>query len=65
MPSVGHFFGETAEYIWPFLNRIGGQTRQMTSGYRHDTMIRKLSDWNWRKVQRIGKLRSESHEVFV
>jgi hypothetical protein len=20
MPSVGHFFGETAEYIWPFLN---------------------------------------------
>jgi hypothetical protein len=55
MSSVGHFTGETAEYVWPFLNGIGGQTRQMTNGHRQDTIIRNLNDWNWRKTQRMGK----------
>jgi hypothetical protein len=53
--SVGHFFGETAEFVWPYLNRLAGQTRQMSGGYRHDTMIRYAGEWNWRKIQRMGK----------
>jgi hypothetical protein len=52
---VGHFFGETAEYVWPYLNRLAGQTRQMTLGHRQDTMIRYIGEWNWRKVQRMGQ----------
>jgi hypothetical protein len=53
--SIGHFFGETAEFVWPYLNRLAGQTRQMSGGYRHDTMIRYAGEWNWRKIQRMGK----------
>ena len=53
-PCIGHFFGETAEMIWPFMNRFVGQIRQMTNGHRQDTIIRNLGAWNWCKVQRIG-----------
>jgi hypothetical protein len=53
-PCIGHFFGETAEMIWPFMNQFAGQIRQMTNGHRQDTIIRNLGAWNWCKVQRIG-----------
>jgi hypothetical protein len=33
MDCVGNFFGETAEYVWPYLNQLAGQTRQMTPGH--------------------------------
>jgi hypothetical protein len=58
-PGVRRFFGETAEYFWPCLNRFGGQIRQMTNGHRQDTIIRVCGDWNWRKIQRLR----ESPEV--
>jgi hypothetical protein len=54
-PGVRRFFGETAEYFWPCLNCFGGQIRQMTNGHRQDTIIRVCADWNWRKIQRLGK----------
>jgi hypothetical protein len=52
-PCIGHFFGETAEMIWPYMNRFAGQTRQMTNGHRQDTIIQNLTAWNWCKVQRL------------
>jgi hypothetical protein len=52
-PYIGHFHGETAEYIWPYLNKLGGQTRQMTNAHRQDTMMQKLNAWNWRKIIRM------------
>jgi hypothetical protein len=61
--GVGRFFGETAEYFWPCLNQFRGQTRQMTNGHRQDTIIHVCSDWNWQKIQRLGKLLSSSYNV--
>ena len=54
-PCIGHFYGETAEMIWPFMNQFAGQTQQMTNGHRQDTIIRNLEAWNWCKVQRMHK----------
>ena len=54
VPCIGHFFGETAEFVWPYLNSVAGQTRQMTNGRRQDTIIRYENEWNERKNQRGG-----------
>jgi hypothetical protein len=55
MNCVRHFFGETVEYVWTYLNQLLGQTRQMTLGHRQDTMIQYIGEWNWRKVQQMGE----------
>ncbi|KAF8966729.1 hypothetical protein BDZ97DRAFT_1756333 [Flammula alnicola] len=49
-PNACHFHGETAEHFWPTGNQLGGQTRQMNSGHRHDTHIDHFGDWNFKKM---------------
>lgn len=53
-PCTGHFHGETAEYIWPTLNALGGSVRQMSLGHRTDCLQTHYSDWNWRKQVGMG-----------
>ncbi|KAJ3966145.1 hypothetical protein EV361DRAFT_595678 [Lentinula raphanica] len=48
-PHVGHFHGETAEHVWPELNQLGPQIRQMTNGNRQDRLILIMLAWNYRK----------------
>lgn len=50
----GHFHGETAESIWAEFNQLGGRTRQMNSGHRHDVLNEHIADWNWRKLKNLG-----------
>jgi len=52
---AGHFFGETAEHVWPELNQLGAQTRQMNNGHRQDTIIDHHSHWNWMKTSNLGE----------
>ncbi|KAJ7016044.1 hypothetical protein C8F04DRAFT_1283056 [Mycena alexandri] len=46
----GHFYGESAEAIWAFINALGASTRQMTGPGRHDLMNVVFDFWNTRKV---------------
>jgi len=50
MPGSAHFYGEQAESIWAVFNQLGGRTRQMKKGHRHDTINEHYGDWNWRKI---------------
>jgi hypothetical protein len=65
VPCIGHFFGETAEFVWPYLNSIAGQTRQMTNGRRQDTIIRHENEWNGRKNQRGRGCFSLSYQTVI
>lgn len=53
--NAGHFYGETAEHVWPELNQIGTQIRQMNNGNRQDTLIDVQGDWNFKKMANICK----------
>ncbi|KAJ7018233.1 hypothetical protein C8F04DRAFT_1277911 [Mycena alexandri] len=48
--SMGHFYGESAEAIWAFINALGASTRQMTGPGRHNLMNVVFDFWNTRKV---------------
>ncbi|KAJ3493118.1 hypothetical protein NLJ89_g11089 [Agrocybe chaxingu] len=52
--GAGHFHGETAEHVWPELNQLGAQTRQMNNGNRQETLSDHHSDWNWKKTANLG-----------
>jgi hypothetical protein len=64
-PCIGHFYGEMAEMIWPFMNQFAGQTWQMTNGHRQDTIIRNLGAWNWCKVQWMCKCGTPIMRTFL
>lgn len=51
----GHFYGESAEAIWAFINALGASTRQMTGPGRHDLMNVVFDFWNTRKVYDQGE----------
>lgn len=55
MEGGSHFHGESAESIWAEFNQLGGRTRQMNSGHRHDVLNEHFTDWNWRKMNSLGK----------
>lgn len=55
LESAGHFFGETAEMVWPELNELGGQTRQMNNGHRQGVLEDKFGHWNWVKTENMGE----------
>lgn len=50
-----HFHGEQAESIWAEFNQLGGRTRQMTPGHRHDVLNDHIGDWNWQKTTSMGE----------
>jgi hypothetical protein len=52
--NTGHFHAETAEHVWPELNQLSTQTRQMNNGHRQDAIIDHHSDWNFKKVANMG-----------
>jgi len=52
--GAGHFHGETVEHPWAELNQVAPQTRQMSAGHRHDTIIDHHGDWNFKKVVNMG-----------
>lgn len=49
-----HFHGEQAESIWAEFNQLGGRTRQMSPGHRHDVLNDHIGDWNWQKTASMG-----------
>ncbi|KAJ7195168.1 hypothetical protein B0H12DRAFT_1245628 [Mycena haematopus] len=51
-----HFYGESAELLWAFLNPLGSSTRQMTGGARHDIINFVIDAWNTLKVLRQARL---------
>jgi Kyakuja-Dileera-Zisupton transposase len=53
--GAGRTHGETLEGIWGARKPIGGMTKEMNNGHRHDTLNDFNGDWNWLKVQQIGK----------
>ena len=54
LPGVGMTDGEAPERIWAILNDIGGSTREMTAGHRHDVINDHHSDMNVRRTHSIG-----------
>lgn len=54
VPEVGHFYGESAEHPWPYLNLFSGQGRQMSHGNRHDLYNDLYNYWNFRKLMALG-----------
>jgi len=46
--------GENLEGIWGVQNPIGGMTKEMNKGHRHDILNDYTGDWNWLKVQQMG-----------
>lgn len=50
MPGGAHFYGEQAESTWAEFNQLGGRTRQMNSGHRHDVIDEHIHNWNWEKI---------------
>lgn len=50
LKGAGHFYGEQAEVPWAEFNQLGGRTRQMGTGLRHDVLNAHLNDWNYRKM---------------
>jgi hypothetical protein len=58
MLGGAHYYGEQAESIWAEYNQVGGRTRQMTPGHRHDTLNEHHSDWNWKKFVALRKYTS-------
>jgi hypothetical protein len=55
MLGGAHYYGEHAESIWAEYNQVGGRTRQMTPGHRHDTLNEHHADWNWKKFITLRK----------
>jgi hypothetical protein len=55
MPCVAHFHGETCEQSWPTGNKVGDHVRQMNNGHRQDTVIDHHTDWNWKKITKMGE----------
>ncbi|KAK7050165.1 hypothetical protein R3P38DRAFT_3173239 [Favolaschia claudopus] len=51
-----HFYGETAEVIWAFLNPLGSSTRQSTGAARHDIMNFVIDAWNTWKMLHAARL---------
>ena len=54
-PGTGHFHGVGTEQFWSENNQMGNQTRQMNPGHRHDKISEHYSDWNWKKLIRLGE----------
>lgn len=54
MESAGHFYGEQCESTWAEFNQLGGRTRQMNTGMRHDCLNCHLAAWNWDKTTGSG-----------
>jgi len=65
MLVMTHFFGETAEHVWPELNQLGAQTRQMNNGHCQDTIIDHHSHWNWTKTSNIGRCTRFSRRFWI
>ncbi|CAA7262273.1 unnamed protein product [Cyclocybe aegerita] len=63
--GTGHFHGETAEHIWPELNQLGAQTRQMNNGNRQETLSDHHNDWNWKKTANLGKFWTVTHHLLI
>ncbi|ETW79409.1 hypothetical protein HETIRDRAFT_322626 [Heterobasidion irregulare TC 32-1] len=62
LPGVGMTDGEAPERIWAILNDIGGSTREMTSGHRHDVINDHHSDMNVRRTHSIVKATSKKYD---
>jgi hypothetical protein len=46
--------GENCEGTWGVSNPLGGMTKEMNNGHRHDTLNDFNGDWNWLKMQQLG-----------
>jgi hypothetical protein len=49
--GAGRTYGENLEGIWGARHVIGGMTKEMNNGHRHDILNDYNGDWNWLKVQ--------------
>lgn len=56
--GTGHFHGVGVEQYWAENNQMGPQTRQMNHEHRHEKISSHHSDWNWKKLTRIGEFTS-------
>ncbi|PVF91436.1 hypothetical protein CPB86DRAFT_719431, partial [Serendipita vermifera] len=52
--GVGRTDGEAIERFWSTHNHLSGSTSKMTSGFRLDTLELHFSDWNKRKIWKMG-----------
>jgi hypothetical protein len=53
--GAGRTHGENLEGTWSVSNLLGGMTKEMNPGHRHDTLNDFNGDWNWLKQQHLGE----------
>ncbi|KAF8160090.1 hypothetical protein K438DRAFT_1619705, partial [Mycena galopus ATCC 62051] len=51
---MGRTYGKRIEGNWAEAKQVGGMTKEMNAGHRHDTLNDFFNDWNWIKVQNLG-----------
>lgn len=55
MTGAGRTYGEGIESNWAETNQVSLSTREMPSGFRHETLNNVFGAMNWRKTLGLGK----------